>query len=64
MSRVEWSDIMEYQRLAAKKEPLTEEERQWVSRYLLMEKLDWEDQTREDVEDIDERFDEDDADQG
>lgn len=64
MSRVEWSDIMEYQRLAAKKEPLTEEERQWVSRYLLMEKLDWEDQTREDVEDVDERFDEDDADQG
>lgn len=64
MSLVQWSDIMEYQRLADKKEPLTEAERQWLADYLLREKLDWEEQTREDVEDVDERTNEDDADQG
>lgn len=61
MSRVQWSDIVEYKRLADKKGPLTEAERQWVADYLLKEKLDWEDETREDVESVDERFDEDDA---
>lgn len=65
MSLVQWSDIMEYQRLADKKEPLTETERKWLADYLLREKLDWEEQeehTGEDVEDVGERFDEDDAD--
>lgn len=58
MSLLQWGDHIEYCRLAKKKEPLTEAERQWLADYLLKEKLDLEE------EDPFGRFDEDDADQG